>query len=185
MKTLLRIAAIGCCIMAGALRAQTTSQVPAPNPIATMPSEAEVGELTAKAAEKVEAFQKTLAEVKPFVDKANPTLYRRDLEAIDTARTILASLKRKGRSAYGLVGLLATLDDLNRDAMNDATAMLLFGSQEQAAGRQFPDGMATAVLMLTSAADSFYDISELVMHATLRFVAGEEAVLAQVFADKK
>ena len=139
--------------MAGALRAPAQA---APNPMATMPSEAEVGELTAKAAEKVEAFQKTLVTVKPYLDKVDPTLYKRDLEGIDAARTLLASLKKNGRSAYGLVGLLATLDDLNRDAMNGATVMLLFGTREMGAGRQFPDGMATSVLMLTSVADSFY-----------------------------
>jgi len=45
--------------------------------------------------------------------------------------------------------------------------------------------MTTAVLMLTSAASSLYDISELVMHATLRFVGAEEAVLNQIFSEKK
>jgi hypothetical protein len=186
MKTLLRIAAVASCIMfAGVLRAQTASQASAPSPMANMPSEAEIGELTAKAAEKVEAFQKTLDSVKPFLDKADPSAYKKDLETINIARTILASLKKNGRSAYGLVGLLATLDDLDLVATQDSTEILLFGTRAMADGRQPPDGMTTAVLMLTSAASSFHDISELVMHATLRFVAGEEAALAQIFADKK
>lgn len=153
--------------------------------MANMPSGAEIGELTAKAAEKLEAFQKTLDSVKPFLDKADPSAYKKDSTAIATGRTILAALKKNGRSAYGLVSLLTTLDDLNLDATQDATAILIFGTREMANGRQTPDGMTTAVLMLTSAASSLYDISELVMHATLRFVAAEEAVLAQVFADKK
>jgi hypothetical protein len=77
------------------------------------------------------------------------------------------------------------LDDLDLDATQDSTAILIFSTRAMADGRQPPDGMTTALLMLTSAASSLYDISELVMHATLRFVAGEEAILAQVFADKK
>jgi hypothetical protein len=102
MKTLFRIAAVASCVMfAGILRAQTASQASAPNPMANMPSEAEVGELTAKAAEKVEAFQKTLDSVKPFLDKAGPSAYKKDSAAINTGRAILASLKMNGRSAYG------------------------------------------------------------------------------------
>lgn len=188
MNKLLRLAtALSCLMVAGLLVAQTAPapQPSAPDPLANMPSEAEIGELTAKAAEKLEAFQKTLDSVKPFLDKADPSAYKKDSEAIDTGRAILAALKKNGRSAYGLVGLLTTLDDLDLDATQDSSAILIFGTRAMADGRNPPDGMTTAVLMLTSAASSLYDISELVMHATLRFVSGEEAVLSQVFADKK
>ena len=186
MKTLFRIAAVAACIMfASALRAQTASQASAPNPMADMPSEAEVGELAAKASEKVEGFQKTLDAVKPFLDKADPSAYSKDKQAVDRAQLILAALKKNGRSAYVLVSLLTTLDDLDLDATQDSQAILLFGTRAMADGRQPPDGMTTAVLMLTSAASSLYDISELVMHATLRYIAGEEDILNQVFAESK
>ncbi len=186
MTILLRIAAVvSCVIFALPLRAQTAPPALEPAPTANMPSEAEVGELTAKAGEKVEAFQKTLEAVKTFLDKADPAAYSKDQNAVETARLILSSLKKNGRSAYGLVSLLTTLDDLDLDATQDTQAILIFGTKAMADGRHPPDGMTTAVLMLTSAASSLYDISELVMHATLRFVAGEEAVLAKVFADTK
>jgi hypothetical protein len=63
------------------------------DPMADMPSEVEVGELTAKAAEKVEAFQKTLDSVKPYLDKADPSAYKKDSGAIDTGRegTLIAA----------------------------------------------------------------------------------------------
>jgi hypothetical protein len=186
MKKLLRIAAVVSFVMlALPLRAQTAPPVSERNPMADIPSEAEVGELTAKAAEKVETFQKTLDAIRPFLDKADPSAYKKDENAVEAARSILAALKKNGRSAYGLVSLLTTLDDLDLDATQDSQAILIFGTRAMSDGRQPPDGMTTAVLMLTSAASSLYDISELVMHATLRFVGGEEAVLAQVFSDKK
>jgi len=186
MKGLLRIAAVVSCVMlALPLRAQTAPPASERNPMADIPSEAEVGELTAKAAEKVETFQKTLDAIRPFLDKADPSAYKKDENAVEAARSILAALKKNGRSAYGLVSLLTTLDDLDLDATQDSQAILIFGTRAMSDGRQPPDGMTTAVLMLTSAASSLYDISELVMHATLRFVGGEEAVLAQVFSDKK
>jgi hypothetical protein len=133
----------------------------------------------------VEAFQKTLDSVKSLLDKADPSAYGKDENAVEGARSILAALKKNGRSAYALVSLLATLDDLDLDATQDSTAILLSGTRAMADGKMPPDGMTAAAIILTSAASSFYDISELVMHATLRFVSGEEAVLSQVFADKK
>ena len=153
--------------------------------MADMPSEAEVGELTAKAAEKVETFQKTLDSIKPYLDKADPSAYGKDENAVAGARSILSAIKKNGRSAYGLVGLLTTLDDLDLDATQDSQAILIFVTRAMTEGRRPPDGMTTAVLMLTSTASSLYDISELVMHATLRFVAGEEAALAKVAAVTK
>jgi len=188
MKTHLRIAAASSCLMfAGVLFAQQSPapESPAANQVAAMPSEAEIGELAAKASEKVEAFQKTLDSVKPFLDKADSSAYAKDKNAVEGARTILAALKKNGRSAYILVSLLATLDDLNLDATQDSTAILLYGAHAMADGKRPPDGMTTAVLMLTSTGSALYDISELVMHATLRFVNAEETVLADVFADKK
>lgn len=188
MKTLLRIAAASSCLMfAGLLVAQKPSatEPSSPSPLTNMPSEVEIGELTAKASEKVEAFQKTLDSVKPLLDEADPSAYGKDENAVEGARSILAALKKNGRSAYALVSLLATLDDLDLDATQDSTAILLSGTRAMANGKNPPDGMTAATIMLTSSASSFYDISELVMHATLRFVSGEEEVLSEVFADKK
>jgi hypothetical protein len=64
-----------------------------------MPSREEIAELTAKAAEKVEEFQKTLDSVKPVLDKIDPDLYKKDYHAVDSARQIIAELKEKP-SAY-------------------------------------------------------------------------------------
>jgi len=184
-KLLRAAAAVSYLLLAVSLRAQTSPPASEPNPVVNMPSEAEVGELTAKAAEKVEAFHKTLDSVKPLLDKADASAYGKDKNAVESARTILAALKKNGRSAYALVSLLTTLDDLDLEATQDSQAILLSGTRAMTEGRLPPDGMTAAVLMLTSAASGLYDISELVMHSTLRFVAGEEAVLAKVFADSK
>jgi len=185
MKTLVRIAvASSCFLLAGVLAAQTTPD-PTPTPVSNMPSEAEIGELTAKATEKVDVFKKTLDSVKPYLDKADPSAYSKDMNAAENANMILGILKKNGPTGYGLVSLLTVLDDLDLDATQDSTAILIYGTKAMTEGKQPPDGMTAAVLMLTSSASSFYDISELVMHATLRFVAGEEAILNQVFAELK
>lgn len=188
MKTLIRIAAASSCfLLAGTLAAQAarTPESLSPNPVADIPSEAEIGELTAKATEKVDGFKSTLKTVKPYLDKADPTAYEKDMMGIDKTYMILSVLKKNGRTGYALVGLLTALDDLDLDATQDSLAIVLSGTKAIAEGKSPPEGITTAAMMLTSSASSFYDISELVMHATLRFVAGEEAVLAQVFADKK
>lgn len=188
MLPLVRIAAASSCfLLAGVLAAQTAHSpaMPPGDQIANIPSEAEIGELTAKATEKVEVFKRTLDAVKPYLDKADPSAYRKDMDAAENANMILGVLKKNGRTGYGLVSLLTVLDDLDLDATQDSTAILLYGTQALTEGKQPPDGMTAAVMMLTSSASNFYDISELVMHATLRFVGGEEAVLNQVFADKK
>jgi len=185
MKTLVRIAiALSCFVFAGVLAAQTTP-APTTTPVSNMPSEAEIGELTAKATEKVDIFKKTLDSVKPYLDKADPSAYAKDMEAAENANVILGILKKNGPTGYGLVGLLTVLDDLDLDATQDSTSILIYGAKAMTEGKQPPDGMSAAVLMLTSSASSFYDISELVMHATLRYIAGEEDILNQVFAESK
>jgi hypothetical protein len=94
MKTVFRIAAVATCILvAGALRAQTASQASASNPMANMPSEAEIGELTAKAAEKLEAFQKTLDIYLVDAENAYQGLYANDGVPMDVeaCRSFLAA----------------------------------------------------------------------------------------------
>ena len=102
---------------------------------------------------------------------------------MESARQIITALKYKGESAYGLIGLLSTLDDLSLDASHASTQILLYGARSISARGTFPDSVTGGVVALSTAGNDCYDISELIMHATLRLVAVEEAALSTA-ADK-
>lgn len=188
MRKPVRTAALIACLVAPVfLQAQTSaksSPQSSEESVPSMPSHEEIAELTAKAAEKVEEFQKALDSVRPLLDRINPDLYKNDSHTVENARLIIGALKKKGESAYTLVSLLATLDDLSLDASQASTQILLNGARSISARGTFPDGVTAGVVALSTAGNDCYDISELIMHATLRFVAVEEAALSAAF-DKK
>jgi hypothetical protein len=74
---------------------------------------------------------------------------------------------KNGSTAYALVGILTTLDDLSLDAAT-GSAFLLAANQ----GQTTPE-----LLTLSAAGTACNDIAELIFHATMRLIAAEEAAL--------
>jgi hypothetical protein len=87
---------------------------------------------------------------------------------------MISAIREEGPSAYRLVGLVVTLDDLSLDA---ATAtILLFNAQKAVAGD---------ISLLVSAKNGCTDIAELLFHVTMRLVKIEEDLLDRVATDSK
>jgi hypothetical protein len=147
-----------------------------------MPSKEEVSELLNKANEKVAVFEKAVKLVKPHLDQANPKLVPNYLHAASTAHTLIQSTLSTGASAYRLVGIMATLDDLTLDAANGSLQILATRDERISQGHKADVGDLDAVAVLSSAGTGIGDVSELLMHATLRFVGAEEDVLDKMLA---
>jgi len=137
----------------------------------TLPSKDEILELLTKADEKVAVFQDTVKGIQPDLDKVKPKLAENYLDAARTARELISATKAKGPSAYRLLGILATLDDLSLDAATAAVMLLL------AMDRPRDPGVMNKVVVLMSSKNGCNDIAELIMHATMRLVHVEETLL--------
>ncbi len=140
-----------------------------------MPSKDEIFELLNKANEKISGFEDALKIVKPDLDKADPKLATNYLAAAATAHLLIRGLKNNGPSGYGLVSLMATMDDLSLDAAT-AGVQLLIQVAARAQGPVNADAFSPVVLLMTSK-NECNDISELIMHATLRYIHAEEDLL--------
>jgi hypothetical protein len=144
---------------------------------ATMPSKEEISELLTKADEKVCAFEMAVRNAKPYLDKVDTKYAANFLDAASTAHTLIQNMNKNGPSAYGLVGVLATLDDLSLDAAN-GTVFLLAADEDQTVKGKAPNmGTRDAVIALNAAGTACHDISELIFHATMRFIGIEERLL--------
>ena len=143
-----------------------------------MPSEKEFSELLTKADEKVSAFEAAVKNAKPGLDKVDVKYATNYLDAAATAHVLISGTIKKGPNAYGLVGVLATLDDLSLDAAN-GSAFLLLADEDRASPKGLsPNGNTlSTVLALSSAGTSCNDIAELIFHATMRLIAAEETAL--------
>jgi hypothetical protein len=150
-----------------------------------IPSQAEMNELLSKTVQKVTAFQDAVNTAKPMLDKIDPKLSVNYLDAAATAQLMAKSMQQNGASAYGLVGLLSTLDDLSLDTA-DASVLLLKADEEQTLKGHPPDVTRLAlVLQFQNVQNGTNDISELLMHSTLRLIQAEEAVLDKLTSGSK
>jgi hypothetical protein len=141
-----------------------------------MPSEEEIGELLSKASEYVQTYQQTFTSTKTSLDKAaTPGFYAKGIELSSQASVAIAAIKKSGSSAYALVGLIAILDDMSLNAARASAATTIVALEEN---RSDPNNHAmNDFLSLAQAEKNCYDISELLLHATLRYIAVEEAAL--------
>jgi hypothetical protein len=146
----------------------------------SMPSKEEISELLNKATEKVAVFEKAVQVAKPYLDQTNPKLASNYSDAASTAHKLIQATLSNGPTAYRLVGILATLDDLNADAANGSVQILAKREERTAQGHKSDAGDIAAVTALTSAGTGVADVSELLMHATLRFVNAEEELLGKL-----
>ncbi|MGH9776307.1 MAG: hypothetical protein ACRD50_15345 [Candidatus Acidiferrales bacterium] len=138
------------------------------------PSEAEIDELVHKADEKVTGFEKALQVAKPFLPEEK---FRNDTDVASTAHLLIHDVNKYGPSAYRLVALIITLDDVVINAGQHSQGILKDGLQSVAAGKALGTGPLSAVLLLNNAAAGCNDISELIGHATLRLISVEEKAL--------
>lgn len=169
-------------ILAVASAAQTA---PASTQPISMPSNAEIGELLSKADQKVIGFEEAVKLAKPHLDKINSRLSSNYLDAAATAHQLIGSTQKNGTSAYRLVGLLATLDDLSLDAANASVLLLRDDEEQLMKGKQPGAASLSSVVVLNNAGAAVNDISELLMHATLRLIQAEEQVLDKLLDEKK
>lgn len=140
------------------------------------PSNDEVLELLAKAEQKVAGFESAVKSVKTDLDRADPKLSKMYLDAGAAAHVIIGSVRKNGPSAYGLTSLVTTLDDLSLDAATASVQLLLLRIQS---GQAVASRLDFLVPLMTSK-NECSDISELLMHATLRLIHTEEKVLQKL-----
>jgi hypothetical protein len=152
---------------------------------ASLPSKAEISELLSKADEKVSGFEQAIKTVKPTLAGIDFSLTAKELDAASTTHTIIQAIQKNGPTGYGLVGLVATLDDLNSNASRSALVLVSADRDRVLTGGRSDPNTAGFVVALTSAGNACNDIAELIMHATLRYLSVEEAVLSQLLDSKK
>ncbi len=143
----------------------------------SMPSEKEFSELLAKADEKVSAFEAAIKNAKPGMDKIDPKYARNYLDAAATAHLLISKTIKNGPTAYNLVGVLTTLDDLSLDAAMSTTFLLAADLDRVGKGVPHDTGTNELVIALSSAGTACNDIAELIFHATMRLIAAEETAL--------
>jgi len=142
----------------------------------SMPSNDEILELLAKAEQKVAGFENAVKSIKPNLDRVDPKLSPMYADAAAAAHVIILSARKNGPSAYRLVSLVTTLDDLSLDAATASIQLLLLqikSGQTAASNLDF-------LVPLLSSKNECNDISELIMHATLRFIHTEEEALEKM-----
>jgi len=142
----------------------------------SIPSNDEILELLAKAEQKVSGFENAIKGVTPSLDRADPELSKMYVDAGAAAHVIIRSIRKNGPSAYSLMGLVTTLDDLSLDAATATIQLLLLQIQS---GQTASTSLSFVVPLMTSK-NECNDISELIMHATLRFIHAEEDVLQKL-----
>lgn len=129
----------------------------------SMPSADEISELMSKAEEKVTGFEKALNGVKLDLDKVDPQLSTNYLKAASGARIIVGIIRKNGPSAYALVSLVTTLDDMSLDAATATVQLLL---KAISSGQTGTSSLGVFLVPLMTSKNECNDMSELIMHAT-------------------
>jgi hypothetical protein len=149
---------------------------------ADMPSRQEINELVGKASEKITGLQSALKSVKPLLDKSDPDVFRQDSEALESARTAIAAIQKNGPSSYVLVSLISILDDIKLDTVTAGPSLAFQAMKSDNAARAIE---AVDISRFLEAGTACYDISELLLHATLRYVNAEESLLNEILDKAK
>jgi hypothetical protein len=86
-------------------------------------------------------------------------------------------------TAYSLVVLVGILDDMRLNAARASAIAVMMGLQGDS-----PDSRHRAsqdMVDLSQSGKNCYDISELILHATLRYIAVEENLLKTLYEQQK
>lgn len=137
------------------------------------PSSEELLELADKAQEKTDAYRVAIVAAKQDLP-ANE--YQQYMSAVGPANEIIKGL-RQSKSAYATVALVTILDDMTLNASRAELQLMthLADASEVIRTRVMLEGAT-----IGTAESGCYDISELTMHAALRYVGFEETSLNEV-----
>lgn len=141
------------------------------------PSKPEISELLAKAEEKVTSFEEAVKAVRPDLENQQTDLLSKDVNAATSAHRTIAGLQHNGPSAYRLVTLISNLDDITLNASKTGTVVILVRNGKIDAETQ------AKLTLLWTAQNTCSDISELLLHATLRLIQSQEDRLAHLTAE--
>jgi hypothetical protein len=95
----------------------------------------------------------------------------------------ISAIKKNGMSAFALVALIGVLDDMSLNAAKASSVAVIVGlhqstpDSQRRAGQDMQD--------LAQAGKNCYDISELLLHSTLRLIAVEESILHKISDSQK
>jgi len=148
------------------------------------PSKGEISALVNKAAEDVVGYEAAIRAAKLNMDKADPRLFQRDMEAISAAREVVGAIQKNGASAYTLVTLLSVLDDIGLNASRDVFQTEAFYLQPDRIDTDHTE-LTAEMLVLSGEAKACSGISELILHTTLRYVDAEETILSTMLTQVK
>ena len=153
-------------------------------PSAAMPSEAEIGELISKASEYVDTYRRTFTNTKASLDKAPPPgFYEKAMEECADASRVISAIKKNGSTAVALVSLIAILDDMSLNGARASAATMMVAVSED---RGNPSNHAMQDFQeIAQAEKNCYDISELLLHATIRYISAEENALRTLLRNQK
>jgi len=146
----------------------------------SMPSVDEINELVAKAEQKIDGFEATMKSLRADIDKVDQKTVPNGLNVVNSARTITTKIKSNGPTAYSLVTLVVTLDDISLNAASAALELMVMHSD---AG-DLQKTANTFVAPLMASKNECSDISELIVHVALRLIKNEENLI-RVLQDKK
>src|SRR5689334_12728510 len=123
-----------------------------------LPAKKETEPLLNKANEKISDFERALRTFRVDLETADPGTTQKLLDASASGHEILAKMLADGYTTIGLFAIMATLDDLSRDASREALSLLVTGGRTEATMAE--------VSALVSAGTALHDISELIFHTT-------------------
>jgi hypothetical protein len=150
----------------------------------SLPSDEEIGDLLDKATEYVQTYQRAFTNAKHTLDKSpTPGFIEKATQLCSQANFTIASIKKNGPSAFALVSLIAVLDDMSLNGARASSMAMIVGMQENKANPA--DHAMQDFQDLAQAEKNCYDISELILHATLRYISVEESALQTLFARQK
>jgi hypothetical protein len=149
-----------------------------------MPSNEEINDLLSRATEYVATYQTAFENAKPTLAKApTPGFVEKSDELCAQANLTISAIKKNGMTAYALVALIGVLDDMSLNAAKASSIAMIVGLHASS-----PDSRQRAaqdMQDLAQAGKNCYDISELILHSTLRLIAFEETVLHKLADSQK
>ena len=149
-----------------------------------MPSNEEIGDLLSKASEYVDTYRQTFGSARPSLAKApTPGLYEKGMELSKQADSVIAANRKNGPSAYALVGLVSILDDMSLNATRAYAVTMVVALGETRSDLKSHE--MEDIQSLAQAGKNCDDISELLLHATLRLIAVEERTLRELTDQQK
>jgi hypothetical protein len=159
--------------------APSTCPVDSPKTIAAfqkllrdMPQKGELIPLLTKTDEKIVEFEKSILGLKADIERVDPGATAKITTGAAAAHQIIAQMLSDGHTAGRLVALLPSLDDFTRHASRESLLLVLNGIATNSPAKDISG--------LASVGNSLYDISDLLLHTTLRAVNSNDAFIGEM-----